>query len=79
MTGDDLIGHDVNVAARVAEEAAGGEVLTTAHLRDEVGVLRGVAFGPVRSLALKGLDEPVAVCQVLAAPAHPSEPPAPTV
>lgn len=63
-SGDDLIGHDVNVAARVTDAATGGQVLTTAHLRDEVGPLRGVAFGGPRSLRLKGLDDPVDVCSV---------------
>lgn len=61
---DDLIGHDVNVAARVTDAATGGQVLTTAHLRDEVGPLRSVAFGGPRSLRLKGLDDPVDVCSV---------------
>ena len=63
-TADDLIGHDVNVAARVADASTGGQVLATAHLRDEVGELRGVAFDRARSLALKGLDQPVEVCAV---------------
>lgn len=62
--GDDLIGHDVNVAARVADEASGGSVLATAHLCDTVGPLRGVAFGPSRDVRAKGLDEPIAVCAV---------------
>jgi adenylate cyclase len=64
VSADDLIGHDVNVAARVADAATGGEVLTTLELRDAVGPLRDVAFGPSRSLRLKGLDEPVDVCAV---------------
>ncbi len=63
-SGDDLIGHDVNVAARVADAATGGQVLTTVHLRDEVGPMRDVAFDGHRSLRLKGLDEPVDVCSV---------------
>ncbi len=42
VTADDLIGHDVNVAARVAAVASGGQVLATVAVRDEVGDLRGV-------------------------------------
>ena len=63
-SGDDLIGHDVHVAARVADASVGGQVLTTTHVRDEVGDLPRVAFGEQRSLLLKGLDEPVDVCSV---------------
>ncbi|CAA9224291.1 MAG: hypothetical protein AVDCRST_MAG20-761 [uncultured Acidimicrobiales bacterium] len=64
VSGDDLIGHDVNVAARVADAATGGAVLTTVELRDAVGPLRDVAFGIPESLRLKGLDDPVDVCAV---------------
>lgn len=64
VTSDDLIGHDVNVTARVAALATGGQVLATAHLRDQVGDMRGVAFGRARRKALKGVGDPVSVCPV---------------
>jgi adenylate cyclase len=64
VTADDLIGHDVNVTARVAGVASGGQVLATAHLRDQVGEMRGVQFGRARRKALKGVGDPVSVCPV---------------
>jgi adenylate cyclase len=64
VTADDLIGHDVNVTARVAGVASGGEVLATAHLRDQVGEMRGVEFGRARRKSLKGVGDPVSVCPV---------------
>jgi adenylate cyclase len=64
VTADDLIGHDVSVTARVAAVAGGGEVLATAHLRDQVGEMRGVEFGRARRKSLKGVGDPVSVCPV---------------
>jgi adenylate cyclase len=63
-TADDLIGHDVNVAARVAAEAKGGQVLATTAVRDAVGDLRGVTFGRARRRSFKGVDHVVQVCPV---------------
>ena len=64
VTQDDLIGHDVNVAARVAASAAGGQVLATVAVRDAVGDLRGVEFGRARRRSFKGVGESVSVCPV---------------
>jgi adenylate cyclase len=64
VTNDDLIGHDVNVTARVAADASGGQVLATVRLRDEVGELRGVQFGRARRRTFKGVGEAVSVCPV---------------
>ena len=62
LTGDDdVVGHVVNLAARVTESAAGGELVVTDHVRTAVGDLRGVAFdGPYRR-RFKGIEEPVPV------------------
>ena len=60
----DLIGHDVNVAARVAGAAKGGQVLATAAVKDAVGELPGIEFGRARRRSLKGVDEVVRVCAV---------------
>ena len=60
--GDDLIGHDVNVAARVVDVAGPAEVVITEALLDQVLAARsGLVFeidelGPV---LMKGLPEPV--------------------
>jgi adenylate cyclase len=61
---DDVIGHVVNVAARVTELARGGQVLLTTDVRDAVGDdLDAVAFSRTRKRSLKGLDAPVGVCR----------------
>ena len=65
VTQDDLIGHDVNVAARVAASARGGQVLATVTVRDAVGdSLRGVEFGRARRRTFKGVGETISVCPV---------------
>jgi adenylate cyclase len=64
VTADDLIGHDVNVAARVAAVARGGQVLATVAVRDAVGEMRGVRFGRARRRSFKGVEHAVSVCPV---------------
>jgi adenylate cyclase len=61
---DDVLGHVVNVAARVTDRAGGGEVLVTEAVREAAPDVEGVTFGRVRRLRLKGLDERVPVCRV---------------
>jgi adenylate cyclase len=65
VTRDDVIGHVVNVAARVAESAKGGEVLTTVDVRDSIaaeGGLPDVTFARARKRSFKGIDERISVC-----------------
>jgi adenylate cyclase len=62
-TRDDVIGHVVNVAARVADSAKGGEVLVTGNVRNSVGDLPGVTFSRLRRRAFKGVDETISVCK----------------
>jgi class 3 adenylate cyclase len=50
--GDDFFGRTVILAARVADSASGGEILTTSEIREAVPHLR---YGPGRAVALKGL------------------------
>ncbi len=64
LLGDDLIGHDVNLAARVTDSAKGGEVLATTDVREAVGPLPGVRFGRARRRSFKGVSESVSVCPV---------------
>lgn len=61
----DVVGHDVNVAARVCDVSRGGEVLVTVVTRDAArDALTGrVEFGRVGRRKVKGLDEPVRVCR----------------
>jgi adenylate cyclase len=49
--GDDLFGRNVAMAARVAAQADGGEVLISEPVRDAVG---DVEVGPPREVELKG-------------------------
>jgi adenylate cyclase len=60
VRGTDLVGHDANVAARVVDVAAPGELLVSEALvgADEHG---GVAFDEVGPVMMKGLPEPVAL------------------
>ena len=64
VTRDDVMGHVVNMAARVTEQAKGGEVLVTSDVRDLVGELPGVRFGRARRARLKGVRGWVSVSPV---------------
>ena len=64
VTRDDVIGHTVNVAARVTESAKGGEVLVTTDVRDAVqDGLPQVKFTRARTKAFKGVGTQVGVCR----------------
>jgi adenylate cyclase len=53
--GDDLFGLDVAMAARVADQADGGEILVSEPVRDAIGELDGIEVGDPREVELKGL------------------------
>ena len=57
--GDDLIGHDVNVASRITDLAAAGEVLVSEAARYEDDLPPGVVFEALGPVFLKGIDEPL--------------------
>jgi adenylate cyclase len=61
---DDVVGHVVNVAARVTEVAKGGQALVTIDVRDAVGGVPGVDFGRIRTHRLKGVSERMGVCSI---------------
>ena len=65
----DVVGHVVNVAARVCEHAGGGEVWVTAEVADAAGEVPGVRFGRVKSRRLKGVKTPVGLIEVVRTPA----------
>ena len=52
--GDDLFGRHVAMAARVAAEADGGEILISEAVRDAVGGLDDLSLGDPRVVELKG-------------------------
>jgi adenylate cyclase len=62
----DIVGLVVNIAARVAETAAGGEVLISRELRDALPDqdLPQLEIGRARGRRLKGLSERIEVCPV---------------
>jgi adenylate cyclase len=64
VSGDDIIGHDVNVAARVAEIARGGHALATGDAVAAAGPLPGIRVGKPRGRRLKGIAEKVAVVEI---------------
>jgi adenylate cyclase len=69
---DDVIGHEVNVAARVAEAAKGNQVLVTERVRASVdGHIAGISFGRLRRRRFKGIPDPVGVCRVTRAAGGP--------
>lgn len=61
----DLVGHVVNVAARVTDQGEGGEVLTTGAVCEAATGLAEVRFEDRGPVALKGVDAPVPLFRVL--------------
>jgi class 3 adenylate cyclase len=60
--GQDLIGHDVNVAARIVGLAAPGEVLVSEACTNRVGAtVSEVEFEEVGPVLMKGIPEPVSI------------------
>jgi adenylate cyclase len=56
--GDDLIGHDVNVAARIGSLAAASEVLVSEQARD-AHEGQGVRFDALGPVFVKGVTDPL--------------------
>ncbi len=58
--GEDLVGHDVNVAARIVDVAGPGELLVSEHLRAAVDdVVPGLCLEELGPVVMKGIPEPV--------------------
>ena len=55
--GDDLFGRNVAIAARVADQAAGGQILITEPVRAAVEDIPGIELGSVREVDLKGVRD----------------------
>jgi class 3 adenylate cyclase len=74
VTRTDVVGHVVNVAARVCEAAKGGQVLATADVIEAAaseGGLSDVRVGRMKSRRMKGVKAPVRLCEVRAAVPEP--------
>lgn len=67
VTRDDVVGHVVNVAARITEVAKGSEVLASVDVRQAVAPMAGVQFGRARKVRLKGV-EPMSLVRVSPGP-----------
>ena len=67
VTRDDVVGHVVNVAARITEVAKGSEVVASVDVREAVAPMAGVQFGRARRTKLKGV-EPMSLVRVSPAP-----------
>ena len=66
VRGDDLVGHDVNVASRVVDVAGPGEVLLSEATLTEIGDgLSDVTFEELGPVVMKGLPEPVRLYRAL--------------
>ena len=69
VSNDDVIGHAVNVAARVADTARGGAVMATQEAVDAAGPTPGVRVkGKPRSRRLKGIGERIVLLELEADP-----------
>ena len=71
VTRTDVVGHVVNVAARVCEAAKGGQVLATAAVIEAAssdGALGDVRLGRMKSRRMKGVKTPVRLCEVRSLP-----------
>ena len=66
VTRDDVLGHVVNVAARITEAAKGSEVVCSVDVRTAVTPMPGVQFGRARRVRLKGV-EPMSLVRVQSA------------
>jgi adenylate cyclase len=65
--GDDIVGRDVNLAARIVDLAGPGEVLCSEATADVIGARRGVGFEPLGPVFVRGIAEPVPIVRVLTA------------
>ncbi|HWD54379.1 MAG TPA: adenylate/guanylate cyclase domain-containing protein [Acidimicrobiales bacterium] len=75
VTKNDVVGHMVNVAARVCETAKGGQVLATAEVVEAAGsALSDVRVGRMKSRRMRGVKTPVRLCEVRAAATPALEP-----
>lgn len=60
LRGDDLVGNDVNIAARIVDLAAPGEVLTSEATASKVGdELDGIAFEALGPAVIRGIPSPI--------------------
>ena len=64
--GDDIVGRDVNLASRIMDLAAPGEVLCSAATADIAGEMPGVGFEPLGPVYVRGIADPVPLVRAYA-------------
>jgi len=64
--GDDIVGRDVNLASRITDLAAPGEVLCSEATADEAGAVPGVGFEPLGPVYVRGIADPVPLVRAFA-------------
>ena len=79
LEGGDVFGAPVVEAARLVATAQAGQIFATAVVRMLAGSRSGAVFNDVGSLELKGLPEPVALCEVAWEPSVDSPLPLPAL
>jgi adenylate cyclase len=67
VTRQDVVGHVVNVAARVCEHASGNQVMVTTEVATALGGAPSVRVGRIKARRLKGVKNPIGLCEVTAA------------
>lgn len=66
-SGDDLLGHVVNVASRVTDIASGGTSLVTEAVRSGAGPIPTVAYGDRLTVRLDGVTDAMEISEISAA------------
>ncbi len=67
LRGEDLVGHDVNVASRVVDVAGPGEVLLSDATRTSVNdKLPNVQFDELGPVVMKGIPQPIRLYRAIA-------------
>jgi adenylate cyclase len=64
--GNDIVGRDVNLAARIVDLAGPGEVLCSEATAELIGDRAGIGFEPLGPVFVRGIAEPVPIVRVLA-------------
>src|ERR1700754_1827154 len=71
--GDDLFGRNVAMAARVAAQAVGGEILVSQSVRDALSACADIRFDEGRDVELKGFSGSYRLFAVAAEPGEESD------
>jgi adenylate cyclase len=65
--GDDIVGRDVNLAARIVDLAGPGEVLCSEETLGAIDDHAGFAFEPLGPVFVRGISEPIEIVRVMSA------------